>query len=121
MAGGALVTDNGGTGTPTWYGNVNDDNSNLIAMDGTETEAEIVMSREYTIGGPFFGGTLSTTTARDYAALNSAITEEAAAGGPNVKVWNGSAWVQKPLKIWNGSAWVQKPLKVWTGSAWRTL
>jgi hypothetical protein len=78
------------------------------------------MSREYTIGGPFFGGTLSTITDRNYAALNSAVTE-AVAGGPNVKVWNGSAWVQKPLKVWTGSAWVQKPLKVWTGSAWRTL
>ena len=21
-------------------------------------------------------------------------------------VWNGSAWVEKPLKFWNGSAWV---------------
>jgi hypothetical protein len=34
------------------------------------------------------------------------------------KVWNGSAWVQKPAKVWSGSAWVQKPVKVWNGSAW---
>lgn len=38
------------------------------------------------------------------------------AGRP--KVWNGSAWVRKPLKIWNGSAWVEKPVKRWNGSAW---
>jgi len=38
--------------------------------------------------------------------------------GGGVKVWNGSAWVQKPVKVWNGSAWVTKPLKVWNGSAW---
>lgn len=33
-------------------------------------------------------------------------------------VWNGSAWVRKPLKVWNGSAWVIKPLKYWNGSTW---
>jgi hypothetical protein len=33
-------------------------------------------------------------------------------------VWNGSAWVEKPVKVWNGSAWVQKPLRRWDGSAW---
>jgi hypothetical protein len=35
-----------------------------------------------------------------------------------VKVWNGSAWVAKPLKVWNGSSWVQKPVKHWNGSSW---
>lgn len=33
------------------------------------------------------------------------------------KVWNGSAWVQKPLKVWSGSAWVEKPVKVYNGSS----
>ncbi len=37
-----------------------------------------------------------------------------------VKVWNGSAWVAKPVKIWNGSAWVTKPVKRWNGTAWVT-
>lgn len=40
------------------------------------------------------------------------------AGGGLIKVWNGSAWVEKPVKVWTGSAWVTKPLKRWTGSAW---
>lgn len=35
-----------------------------------------------------------------------------------IKVWNGTAWVQKPLKIWNGTAWVQKPVKSWNGTGW---
>lgn len=35
-----------------------------------------------------------------------------------IKVWNGSTWVAKPMKVWNGSAWVIKPVKVWNGSAW---
>ena len=35
-----------------------------------------------------------------------------------IAVWNGSAWVQKPVKYWNGSAWIEKPVKYWNGSAW---
>ena len=35
-----------------------------------------------------------------------------------MKVWNGSAWVERPAKVWSGTAWVAKPVKYWTGSAW---
>jgi len=35
-----------------------------------------------------------------------------------VKVWNGSAWVQRPTKVWDGSTWVSKPTKFWNGSSW---
>jgi hypothetical protein len=38
--------------------------------------------------------------------------------GAKVKVWSGSAWVERPVKVWSGSAWVTKPLKVWNGSTW---
>lgn len=38
--------------------------------------------------------------------------------GGKIKVWSGSAWVEKPVKVWSGSAWVEKPVKVWNGSAW---
>ena len=41
-------------------------------------------------------------------------------GGGNIKVWNGSAWVAKPVKVWNGSAWVAKLMKFWNGSSWVT-
>jgi hypothetical protein len=34
------------------------------------------------------------------------------------QVWNGSAWVEKPMKAWSGSAWEEKPVKVWNGSSW---
>lgn len=46
------------------------------------------------------------------------VTLSVPAGTGLVKVWNGSAWVEKPAKVWNGSAWVTKPVKFWTGSAW---
>lgn len=35
-----------------------------------------------------------------------------------LNIWNGSAWVEKPMKAWSGSAWVEKPVKVWNGSSW---
>ena len=41
--------------------------------------------------------------------------------GGRPKVWNGSAWVAKPVKVWNGSVWVEKPMKVWNGSAWELV
>jgi hypothetical protein len=40
------------------------------------------------------------------------------AGGGLVKVWSGSAWIEKPVKVWTGAAWATKPLKSWDGSAW---
>lgn len=44
--------------------------------------------------------------------------DAAAATTTLAKVWNGTAWVVKPVKYWNGSAWVTKPVKRWSGSAW---
>jgi len=35
-----------------------------------------------------------------------------------IKVWNGAAWIAKPVKVWNGASWVVKPVKYWNGSAW---
>jgi hypothetical protein len=50
------------------------------------------------------------------AAVGAVSVATAAMAG--VGVWNGSAWVEKPVKVWNGSAWVQKPVKHWDGSSW---
>jgi hypothetical protein len=38
--------------------------------------------------------------------------------GGRLKVWSGTAWVEKPAKVWSGSAWVAKPVKFWNGTAW---
>jgi hypothetical protein len=37
-----------------------------------------------------------------------------------VKFWNGSNWLGKPVKVWDGATWVIKPLKFWNGSSWIT-
>jgi hypothetical protein len=49
--------------------------------------------------------------------------ESGGSGDPTagyVKVWNGTAWVKKPVKVWNGTSWVIKPAKFWNGSTWMT-
>lgn len=38
--------------------------------------------------------------------------------GSALKVWDGSAWVTKPVKVWDGSSWITGVAKVWDGSAW---
>lgn len=46
-----------------------------------------------------------------------AIWQSAPTGG-RFNVWNGAAWVEKPVKVWNGTTWAEKPVKFWNGSAW---
>ena len=38
--------------------------------------------------------------------LSSDFFDSASPTQTNLKVWNGSAWVLKPLKRWNGASWV---------------
>ena len=35
-----------------------------------------------------------------------------------IKYYNGTAFVAKPVKVWTGSAWVTKPLKRYNGTTW---
>ncbi len=47
------------------------------------------------------------------------------AGSPSgttgdIKVYNGSSFVAKPVKYYNGASFVKKPLKYWNGSSWVT-
>jgi hypothetical protein len=70
-----------------------------------------------------------TVTAKQYVSITAAgvqgtgfvgqVSVSLPIGGmKGAKVWNGSAFVEKPVKVWSGSAWVQKPVKHWNGSAW---
>lgn len=34
------------------------------------------------------------------------------------KVWDGAAWVFRPLMMWDGFAWVNAKLKYWDGATW---
>ena len=37
---------------------------------------------------------------------------------PDIKKWNGSAWVDAENKRWDGSAWVDAYTYKWDGSNW---
>jgi hypothetical protein len=69
--------------------------------------------------GPISGKpttTLTATASASTAYASIAISLTAATG--NIKVWDGAAWVPKPVKVWDGAAWVAKPVKRWSGTAW---
>lgn len=66
-----------------------------------------------------FGSTAGCTVQVDSVKVRVTYSTTAAATG-SMKVWNGSAWVLKPVKWYNGTTWVTKPLKRWNGSAWVT-
>lgn len=63
-------------------------------------------------------GITSDSAAYTCASVTMALRPAGAGGTGRIKVWNGSAWVAKPVKVRNGSAWVTKPVKRWNGSAW---
>lgn len=66
-------------------------------------------------------GNFTTSTNRFWSAMTLVIRPAAAPSNTgDIKVYNGSSFVAKPVKVWNGSAWVKKPLKRWNGSAWVT-
>ena len=50
--------------------------------------------------------------------FNVALSAPAVGDAGYVEVWNGSAWVRKPMKVWNGSTWDIKPVKFWNGLNW---
>lgn len=35
-----------------------------------------------------------------------------------LRVWDGSAWVDRTPQIWHGSKWAPKPPLYWDGAAW---
>ena len=51
----------------------------------------------------------------DFVILTTAVPVQTSL---SLKVWNGSAWVQRSARMWNGSAWVQGKMKCWDGLAW---
>ena len=48
------------------------------------------------------------------AEIQSAVTTG------QIKVWDGSQWVAKPVKVWTGATWEIKPVKFYDGATWVT-
>lgn len=58
---------------------------------------------------------------RYWTAATIAIRPSAGGGTTGqIKVWNGTSFVAKPMKVWNGTSWVTKPVKRWNGTSWVT-
>lgn len=46
--------------------------------------------------------------------------QSAVATTGQIKVWDGSQWVAKPVKVWTGASWEVKPVKYYNGATWVT-
>lgn len=104
--------------------------ANIQAFNNADTTSSRVVAGQY--GGPYTPAgsktsnwTITPATTRTWGHIMAAIAPYSGVVTPpattgQIKVWNGSAWVAKPVKVWNGSAWVIKPVKYWNGSAWVT-
>lgn len=67
------------------------------------------------------GAITASGSNRYWATATIAVRPVPSGGGSGgVKVWDGTAFVVKPIKVYNGSTWVEKPVKVWNGSSWVT-
>lgn len=96
------------------------DNTLVSGFPGTPPAPALTASPALTGTGTLTASTSGAPTATPNFSATGTLTTSAAVvtSTGKIKVWNGSAWVAKPLKVWNGSAWVTKPVKHWTGSAW---
>jgi hypothetical protein len=63
---------------------------------------------------------MSTTWTYQPLTPAAAQLQSAAVTTGQIKVWNGSQWVAKPMKVWDGSQWVTKPVKYYNGATWVT-
>jgi hypothetical protein len=64
-------------------------------------------------------GTFASSTSSPWAGGGASFKIDTGGGSTGqIKVYNGSSFVAKPVKAYNGSTWVTKPVKVYNGSAW---
>jgi len=110
----------------------NTDNQALIYVDGqlvlTTTVKALNFGQPLGIGNnpgtstPFIGtiDEVAVYAGRLSAARIAAHYQAGLGAAPGgLKVWNGSAWVTKPMKVWTGAAWAVKPVKRWNGPSWQ--
>lgn len=59
---------------------------------------------------------------RYWTAATIAVRPSSGGGGSTgqIKTYDGSSFVAKPMKVWNGTSWVVKPVKRWNGTSWVT-
>ena len=126
VIGGFIGLPSGSTATtttaPTGYGNGLIAPGNIFAPQGfrARINRRSILLPAGTLEDPGIPTTTTEPTATWIGFTAALRAAGAVVAGGNAKVWNGSAWVAKPVKVWNGSAWVTKPVKRWNGTAWVT-
>jgi hypothetical protein len=78
----------------------------------------LFFEQEAYVSVPSSDASLSITYRAGDSAIATTNFTPATTLGDRIKVWSGSAWVQKPAKAWSGSAWATKPVRAWSGTAW---
>ena len=104
-------------GTLLWVGygkNSNSGNRALYFGKRTAQSGQNIDTNDTSQSTPASSFTYNNTFANE--ALWVEVTYKV---GGRVKVWNGTAVVEKPLKVWNGSAWIEEVVKTWDGSSWK--
>lgn len=93
----------------------------------------------FSAGHPFTSGNITTYAVQAANALTNNVTyywrvraidqlgrnsygfwSETRSLTPNtgMKIWNGTAWVYKPVRMWNGATWEPRIIKIWDGDEW---
>lgn len=124
LVGGATVGNNDAlpieiTTIPAEY----DWSDKINAPGGTSRHAALGVAEKVWSSGAFDGSAWTCNenlNSSGWCAYAIALRPAAPSGGGDGKldVWDGTAWVRKPVKVWDGSAWVTKPAKRWNGTAW---
>jgi hypothetical protein len=117
----ALVVIASGAGAPGPYTEPSG-YSNVSKVGGSSSNALVASKIKATPGSenPGVWSGADDESFLSCASVTMAFRPAGVGGTGGIKVWNGSAWVSKPVKVWNGSAWVTKPVKRWNGSSWVT-
>lgn len=63
---------------------------------------------------------VATSTAVPFGANPETQPDFIIAGGASgqMKIYDGSIWIPKPVKVWDGVSWQTKPAKIWDGTSW---
>lgn len=104
----SMTVGQSATGTQQWVGQIDEVRvSNVARYTAAFTPATV----------PFTSDANTLALYHFEADGTSGDTTLSASG--QIKVWNGTAFVAKPVKHWNGTAFVTKPVKRWNGTTWQ--
>ena len=131
VIGNYFIVTAGRPGTGTWYSDTQELNMKTTpsSWSWTSKSPRIYQVVSVALTGLAFGSYhwqswastgVATSSTVPFGGNSESVADFIIASATNgqMKTYNGTSWVAKPVKMYNGSAWVVKPAKVWNGSAW---